>query len=160
MFLCRWTNGDFSYVNARTKDDAIESLDQFGNAEQATITRMPECLFDFRLNDRGEIVLAQIGAATEDFVRETCYPDLEQIILDARADDGEYTPEALERIRTAVEHERTRLSKDLPDAKPADTEIGRDLQRKNAINSAPARAACANLNVSVSTGLLYSQARS
>jgi len=34
-------------VNAKTKDDAIELLDECGNAEQAFITRMADCMFDF-----------------------------------------------------------------------------------------------------------------
>jgi hypothetical protein len=35
MFLCRWPNGDFSIVSAATKSDAVELLDEWGNAEQA-----------------------------------------------------------------------------------------------------------------------------
>ena len=34
--LCRWPNGEFSIVNAKTKDDAIELLDEWGNAEQGS----------------------------------------------------------------------------------------------------------------------------
>ena len=40
IYLCRWPNGEFSIVNAKTKDDAIELLDEWGNAEQASLTRM------------------------------------------------------------------------------------------------------------------------
>ena len=39
-YLCRWPNGDFSIVNAKTKCDAIEMLDEWGNAEQAILSRM------------------------------------------------------------------------------------------------------------------------
>ena len=28
MFMCRWMNGDVSFVSARTKDDAIVILDE------------------------------------------------------------------------------------------------------------------------------------
>jgi hypothetical protein len=61
IFICRWPNGEFSIVAARTKSDAIELLDEWGNAEQASLKQMPECMFDFRLDDRGQIELAQIG---------------------------------------------------------------------------------------------------
>jgi hypothetical protein len=54
MYLCRWPNGEFSIVNAATKDDAIVMLDEWGNAEQASLKRMPDCMFDFRLRDDGE----------------------------------------------------------------------------------------------------------
>jgi hypothetical protein len=47
VYLCRWPNGEFSIVSARTKDDAIELLDEWGNAEQASLTRMTDCMFDF-----------------------------------------------------------------------------------------------------------------
>ena len=72
VYLCRWPNGEFSIVSARTKDDAIELLDEWGNAEQASLTRMSECMFDFRLSDDGQIELAGIGEATEEYVMETC----------------------------------------------------------------------------------------
>ena len=64
IYLCRWPNGEFSIVNARTKGDAIELLDEWGNAEQASLTRMTDCMFDFRLSDEGEIELADIGEST------------------------------------------------------------------------------------------------
>ena len=48
IYLCRWPNDEFSIVNAKTKDDAIELLDEWGNAEQASLTRMTDCMFDFR----------------------------------------------------------------------------------------------------------------
>lgn len=80
MYLCRWPNGDFSVVSARTKSDAIVMLDEWGNAEQATITRMTDCMFDFRLNDDGRVEVADIGEATEEFIMETCYPELQKAL--------------------------------------------------------------------------------
>jgi len=131
MFLCRWQNGDFSIVSAKTKDDAIELLDEWGNAESATIIRMPECMIDFRLKDRGEIELAGIGEATEEFVRAECYPELEHALDTAERSDGDFTPAGLEHIRAAVEHERKRLDKTPHEPKPADTEHGKKLQRND-----------------------------
>jgi hypothetical protein len=131
MFLCRWPNGDFSIVSAATKADAIEMLDELGNAEYAKVMSMPECMFDFRLNDLGEIELAQIGENTEEFVMEKCYPELGKVLLDAETDENEsYTPTALEQIRGAVEHERKRLLQSHPEPAQADTQLGRDLQRE------------------------------
>jgi len=53
-----WPNGEFSIVSDRTKDEAIEMLDEWGNAEQASLRRMADCMFDFRLSDDGQIELA------------------------------------------------------------------------------------------------------
>ena len=128
MFLCRWTNGDFSLVDADDEDHAVELLDEFANADSAKIIPMLDCMFDFRLNDRGEIELAQIGSDTENAIREACYPELEEVIEDVdENEDGDCTPERLERIRVAVEHERTRQKVASPE--PADTEAGKDLQQ-------------------------------
>jgi hypothetical protein len=55
IFLCRWLNGDLPVVNAKTKTDAIEPLDELGNAEPAWLTRMTDCIFDFGLADDGRI---------------------------------------------------------------------------------------------------------
>jgi len=33
-------------------------LDEWGNAEQASLRRMADCMFDFRLSDDGQIELA------------------------------------------------------------------------------------------------------
>jgi hypothetical protein len=130
MFLCRWPNGDFSIVAASNKAHAIELLDEFANAEYAKLWKMPECLVNFRLDVLGDFELCDMGAATTEFIAEKCYPALEQVVTDAErdADTGEYTPAALDQIRAAVEHERTR--QELPEPKQADTEIGRQLQRK------------------------------
>jgi len=129
MFLCRWSNGDFSIVDADDEDHAVELLDEFANADSAKIVPMLDCMFDFRLNDRGEIELAQIGSDTENAIREACYPELEKVIEDVdENEDGDCAPERLERIRVAVEHERTRQKVASPE--PADTEAGKDLQRE------------------------------
>ena len=128
MFLCRWPNGDFTIVEADDEDHAIELLDEWENADSAVIIPMVDCMFNFRLNDGGDIELQEIGADTQEFIRETCYPELEKVINDVREKDGDvYTPESIERIRAAVEHERTR--QDVVTPEPAETEMGKDLQR-------------------------------
>jgi hypothetical protein len=53
VYLCRWPNGEFSIVSARTKDDAIELLDEWENAEQASLTPMTDCMFNIRLSNVG-----------------------------------------------------------------------------------------------------------
>ncbi len=102
-YLCRWPNGEFSVVSARTKSGAIELLDEWGNAEQASLTRMPDCMFDFRLDDEGHIVLADIGEATHDHIMRTCYPELEKTLQTAEWDDtGQaYSAEGCTRIRAS-----------------------------------------------------------
>src|SRR5215468_9018721 len=100
VYLCRWPNGEFSVVSARTKDDAIELLDEWGNAEQASLTRMTDCMFDFRLSDDGQIELAGIGEATEEDIMEVCYPELHETLI---AVEGDNSDNSQKQIRKAVE---------------------------------------------------------
>jgi hypothetical protein len=132
IYLCRWPNGEFSIVNAKTKSDAIELLDEWGNAEQAFLSRMPDCMFDFRLDDDGQIELADIGEATYEHILRTCYPELEKTLEAAEwGDTGKgYSANSRERIREAVESERTRLWVGQLPAKEADTGLGREIQKQ------------------------------
>jgi len=137
IYLCRWPNGEFSIVSAKTKGDAIEMLDEWGNAEQAILTRMPDCMFDFRLNDHGQIQLANVGEATRDCVMETCYPELDRALATAELDEtgAGYSVKGNARIREAVEIERTRLWVNQPPAKEADTGLGREIQKRTGVPS-------------------------
>src|SRR5262249_13138691 len=132
-----------SIVAARTSDDAIELLDEWDNAEHALLTRMPDCMFDFRLDDAGQIELAQIGEATQEFIMETCYPDLDETLLNADWDDTrqDYSAKGHEQIREAVEHERKRLWDKQPPGKEAETALGREIQRQMGTSSVVANRA-------------------
>src|SRR5260370_37665303 len=88
IYLCRWPNGEFSIVNAKTKGDAIEMLDEWGNAEQALLSRMTDCMFDFRLGDDGQFELANIGESTHDGIMKTCFPDLNKTLATAEWDEA------------------------------------------------------------------------
>jgi hypothetical protein len=132
IYLCRWPNGEFSIVKARTKGDAIEMLDEWGNAEQASLTRMTDCMFDFRLADDGQIELAGIGEATDDCIMEACYPELDNAFATAEWDEtgSDYSAKGRERIRAAVELERTRLWDSQPPTKETETGLGREIQKQ------------------------------
>jgi hypothetical protein len=56
MYLCRWENGDFSVVQARTKQDAILKLDEVAEAEVSFLTPLTECQIHFALTDEGRAV--------------------------------------------------------------------------------------------------------
>ena len=132
IYLCRWPNGDFSIVNARTRDEAIELLDEWGNAEQALLTRIADCMFDFRLGDNGRIELASIGESTEERIMKACYPDLSEALATAEWDDdgNDHSAAGRKQVREAVELERTRLWDNQPRAKEAETGLGREIQNQ------------------------------
>ena len=129
-YLCRWPNGDFSFVTANTRREALVQLDEWAGAHPSQLFPVDSCMVDFRLNDLGEIELAQFGEETEYFIWETCYPELRTLPSNVTPDDGgEYTREAKESIRQAVRHERTRLWESQPECPQAKTAIGRRLQK-------------------------------
>jgi hypothetical protein len=131
IYLCRWPSGEFSIISARNKADAIVLLDELGDAEQAQVTRMQDCMFDFRLNDDGEIELAEVGEATLGYIMEKCYPVLDQALREAEvnAERGcsESNPDL---ILGAVMRERARLWRLQPGPKAAGTELGRVIQEQ------------------------------
>jgi hypothetical protein len=132
IYLCRWPNGDFSIVNASTKTEAIELLDEWGNAERAFISRMADCMLDFRLADDGQFELANIGESMHETVMERCYPQLKEAVAAAEWDDEglDYSAARQQKIREAVELERTRLWDSQPSPQEAETGIGREIQKQ------------------------------
>lgn len=132
VYICRWPNGEFSIVNAKTKSDAIELLDEWGNAEQASLTRMPECMLDFRLDDDGQIELASIGESTHDCIMQACYSELDKAFATAEFDETGlgYSTKGHEQIRKAVALERARLMDRPTRGKEAETALGREIQKQ------------------------------
>jgi len=51
--MCRWPNGDFSFVSARNKSKAIEALDEIDNAEGCPLAVVEDFMVHFYLDDGG-----------------------------------------------------------------------------------------------------------
>ena len=83
MFMCRWMNGDVSFVSARTKEDAMVMLDEWADAEGAEISQIRDFMVDFRLNDEGELELKEFGESCRDSILEKAYPRLLEAISTA-----------------------------------------------------------------------------
>jgi hypothetical protein len=135
MYVCRWPNGDFSIVSAATKEEAVILLDEWGNAERASLKRMPECMMDFRLRNDGQIELSSIGEATDEFIMQTCFPELDKAIKSAER-TSDFPADGKKQIRAAVKLERARLWMKQPRAKKAETALGRDIQKQTGAPSA------------------------
>jgi len=117
---------------SKNKGDAIEMLDEWGNAEQAILSPLTDCMFDFRLRDDGQIELVDIGESTRDRIFEICYPNLNKAFATAEWDnDGlGYSETGHQQIREAVELERTRLAGSQRQPKEAETGVGREIQKQ------------------------------
>jgi hypothetical protein len=129
IFMCRWPNGDLSFVHAATKEDAIIALDEWDNAEMAQITRVSDFMVDFRLNAEGELELQAFGEALNDHIGEKAFPLLTEARRLALADGDEPTQTGKKMIRKAVQQEKERLM-GKKRVKPADTELGKSIQKQ------------------------------
>jgi len=123
VFLCRWPKGDFSIVAASSREDAIFPLDEWGNAEDAKLWRMRDCMIDFRLDDLGNIEVQHFGERTLPEILERCYPHLDEALTSE-------LPLPEKALRKVVERERKRLLQKKLRGKEADTELGREIQKK------------------------------
>ena len=131
LYLCRWPNGEFSVVKADSKRDALVQLDEWAGAEPDWLVALETFMADFRLDDDGSIGFNEFGEETNNLIREHCYPELEAVLA-SRAielDPGQYSPVNEALVKAAVERERTRLWKNLPDGASAKTEIGKRVQK-------------------------------
>jgi hypothetical protein len=122
LYLCRWENGDFSVVQAESKDHAIELLDEEANAEGLSLHAVSDFMVHFRLSDEGTVELEGFGEAFGDYVRERVHPILGELNV-SPYDAG---PEDMPRIKDAVELERCRR-KAKPTPEP-DTELGKRIK--------------------------------
>jgi hypothetical protein len=127
MFMCRWPNGDLSFVHAPSKEEAIIALDEWDNAELAEITRVSDFMVDFRLNAEGDLELQAIGEALQDYIWEKAFPLLAEARGAALVDGDEPTNAGKEVIRKAVQKEKQRLA-GKKHLKTADTELGKSIQ--------------------------------
>ena len=133
VFLCRWPNGDIALVAARTKNDAIEKLDEFGNADHADLFQLTDLLIDFSLKDDGCLELGNpaFGDRALDQIMEKAYPELEKTIMSDELERlHEGSPEYNTVIRTAVEAERKRLWHRRKKLKEPKTELGKHNQKQ------------------------------
>jgi hypothetical protein len=126
--MCRWPNGDLSFVSARNKEDAIVLLDEWDNAEVAELRQIQDFMVDFRLTDDGDLEFHAFGERLLDDIWERAYPVLDPARLTAPTDSaGELTRAGQKTIREAVRAERQRLH-GKKKRKLADTELGKSIQ--------------------------------
>lgn len=132
LYLCRWPNGDFSFASGVNKVDAIESLDEIGNAEGCPLYAVGEFMVHFRLADEGTYEFEGFGEATEDAMRKA-YPLLEQAVNQILEDDPSFelqhsrTRRQERVIADAVQRERQRVRP--KKVSQPETQVGSDIKR-------------------------------
>ena len=130
LFLCRWENGDCSFVAAPTKDTAIQYLDEIGNAEDSQLTAISDFMVHFELTPEGKLQFHSFGEVTEGAIFERAYPLLDDLLhSDRLSDPMEPTARDTGLIRATVAKERKRLL-GKKRRRVAQTEIGRRIAKE------------------------------
>ena len=71
LFICRWQNGDFSAVNASSREEAVELLDEAGNADVAEVFKAKRFMVHFQLKKQLDNVEEPVPVDLEGFGEET-----------------------------------------------------------------------------------------
>jgi len=122
LYICRWQNGDFSAVSTSSRAEAIELLDEVGNAEVCELFANKNFMVHFRLKDEADDVgemapveLEGFGEGTEGVLCDRVYPVYAKITMDAVeswTDDesvqSKKVEEVLSKLNNALSAERTR----------------------------------------------------
>jgi len=128
VFMCRWPNGDSSFVSARSKSKAIEALDEIANAEGCPISVVEDFMVHFRLEEDGTFELDGFGEVTENTIWKE-YPILDKTLDHVFGEiQGEpLTREDMQVIGEAVSKERERI-KAKTMTQPA-THLGQEIKK-------------------------------
>ena len=81
LFVCRWQNGDFSAADARSKEEAVDLLDEIGNAEGCEIFAIDNFMVHFHTTSHTDnfeemlpVRLGGFGEQTHRMLCERMYP--------------------------------------------------------------------------------------
>ncbi len=128
VFICRWSNGDCSFVSARSKSKAIEALDEIGNAEGCPLSVVEDFMVHFYLDDDGSFEHEGFGEATENTVWKD-YPILDETFnrIYEEIKGGQLTREHMQVIGEAVSKERERVK--AKKMKQPATHLGQEIKK-------------------------------
>ena len=128
VFMCRWPNGDFSFVSARNKSKAIEALDEIANAEGCPLSVVEDFMVHFYLDDDGSLELDGFGEVTENTIWKE-YPILDETLdrVFQEVKGEPLTREDMQVIGEAVSKERERV-KAKTTKQPA-THLGQEIKK-------------------------------
>ncbi len=128
VFMCRWSNGDFSFVSARDKSKAIEALDEIDNAEGCPLSVVEDFMVHFRLEEDGTFELDGFGEVTENTIWKD-YPILDETLdrIFQEVKGEPLTREDMQVIGEAVSKERERVKP--KGVQQPETNLGQEIKK-------------------------------
>ena len=132
IYMCRWPNGDFSFVLAANQQEAVETLDEIDNAEGCPLSVVEEFMVHFRLEEDGSFELEGFGEVTEEVIWKE-YPILDKTLdhVFGKVQGERLIREHMQVIGEAVSKERERVKPQ--EVKQPDTLLGQQI--KNAMDA-------------------------
>ena len=132
LYLYRWPDGDVSLVYANSPVEALVQLDEFGEAVTEGLVKFDQFVANFKLNDRGAIVLDRFSEAVGPEFWTRSYPLLAEAFAELDMDPCEerdrLTAVEVRRIKKAVKAELDRVLPNQVAVAPAESPVGRHLQ--------------------------------
>jgi hypothetical protein len=132
LYLYRWPDGDVSLAYADNAVEALVQLDEFGEAGTEGLVKFDQFLANFKLNDRGTVVLDRLSEAVGPEFWTHSYPLLAELFAELGMDPCEerdhLTAVEARRIKKAVKAELDRVLPNQVDGPPAESLVGRHLQ--------------------------------
>ena len=128
VFMCRWSNGDCSFVSARNKSKAIEALDEIANAEGCPLSVVEDFMVHFHLDDDGTLQIEEFGEGTENTIWKD-YPILDETLdrIFQETKGEPLTREYMQVIGEAVGKERERVK--AKKMKQPATHLGQEIKK-------------------------------
>ncbi len=128
VYMCRWPNGDFSFVSAANKQEAVETLDEIANPEGCSLSVVENFRVHFRLEEDGTFELEGFGEETEEVIWKE-YPILDKTLDHVFGEvQGEpLTREEMQVIGEAVSKERERVK--AQKVKQPTTHLGQEIKK-------------------------------
>lgn len=118
LFICRWQDGDFSAVSAASRDEAMELLDEVGNADVADLFTLKNFMVHFQpktevdnMEEPVPVELEGFGEGTYEMLCERVYPVYSKVsgkVVDDLPTTGEMPTETLNPGRRQINSERAR----------------------------------------------------
>jgi len=78
VYICRWENGEVSFLSAKSKKDACLLLDEFAEVEPDDLHPVSDFMLSFKLTDNGALEVSEMGEDTQELFNQTIYPVLFQ----------------------------------------------------------------------------------
>jgi hypothetical protein len=129
LYICRWRSGSFSVVSAQNRKQAVELLDEVGNADLAELFSVKNFLVTFRLKQKPSgpddvlpFEFQGFGEQTFDVLCNRVYPVYDR----AASEVAEHRPEeaaALQILNDALITERNRFGGQKPRVMSEDQDV-------------------------------------